>query len=459
MQVRKLGVKNLVVGNIYVAYSSKNKLLSKNDGKGVLVKVVTAEGVNIKVQPLGTDTVTAIAKLEGRDDAWIYEVAGADLEVQARIANKKAFPGFSPRMEREGWDGKVFTFNPDDLYALTEEDGVADQVGTLTLRHEGDTIDPEEDAPYVNIFLASNIYPAKEPEWRVPRAQRMGVGAVEINLPPKRVSAEEEAVIALLSDALATVKEHPQTNTACYIICDAKGKSVYKDLTGACHAGLRREDNAKGAAYIVTGCKKIVEPMTDNIQREFINYLTNHSPFKDAFIIKDADWIMKERAYVLDCTKVSAQLIGGACIATRQCWEYPHLQVAWYNLMEQGLDMNTSYVFGCKATFSSGKWRFAQSHTGHTVFNLDGMTEKAIINFIDGKPTIQNKQPFSKDCNYWGVCKMWGGEDEQAGILTKLGKLSAGATAWGGDSAYMTADDAFEKAADLIEDWAKGAGV
>lgn len=466
MQVRKLGIKALQPGNIYVAYSAKNKLLSKNGKKGVLVKLVETSGVNIKVQPLGTDTTTAITKLESRDDAWIYDVAGADVQVCARVANKNAYPGFSARMEREGWDGKAFTFDPAELYTLTpedgEENGVQEHVGTVTLRHEGDTIDPDEDAPYVNIFLASDLYPVQEPEWRVPRAQRMGVGAVEINLPPKRVSAEDAELINLLSDALKTFKAGFKPGaTASYCVADDKGQVFYDDWQGACHAGLQRIEGRgdKGkAAYILTGCREATgkSGLTGEVLKTFINYLTGYSPFADAFLIKDAEWIMANNCYVLTAD-VSAQMVAGACIATRQCWEYPHIQVAWYGLMNQGLDANTAYLFGNRASSSGNKWRFAQGATGHTVFSIERMSEKAIIAFIDGKPRQQNKKPYRQDCNYHGVNALWGDTDSKAKVIEKLDTIGGAKTAWG--SSGLPFDDAMEQAADIIDDWAKGAGV
>jgi len=458
MQFRKLNVKALEIGKIYVAYSAKNKLLSKNGNKGVLVKLVESfgNGASIKVQLLGTQTTTNILQLDTRDNAWVYDPSGSDMQVCAKPANKAAFPGFSPRMEREGWEGKPFIFREDELYELTKDD-VEEHAGKLTLRHEGDTIDPEEDAPYVNIFLASDIYPVEPPEWRIPRAQRMGVGAVEIALPPKRASAEDEQVIALLSDALTLLKaECGEGKTACYNVTDDKGKVVYRDYHAACHAGLQRT-GGKQAAYILTAVKapRPKEGLTSEILTAFINYLTGYSPFADAFVVKDAEWI-RANGYILTAN-VSAQMVAGACIATRQCWEYPHMIAAWYGLMEQGLDANTAFLFGCRASLNNGKWKFAQAGTGHTVFRIDQMPEKAIINFIDGKPVKQNDKPYSQKTDYYGVNNLWGECTDMAPVVEKLGAIGGGKKAWG--AAGVSFDDAMEQAADIIEDWQKAAGV
>lgn len=453
MQVRKLSVKNLVVGNMYVAYSAKNRLLSVNGDKGVLVKVVEVAGVNIKVQRLGTDKPTAITKLDTRQDAWIYELPVDELQVFVKPKDKNAFPGFSPRMVKEGWDkGKVFTFKADELYEITAED-LAEQAGTLTLRHEGETIDPEEGEPFVNIFLASDIYPAQAPEWRIPRAQRMGVGAVEVALPPKRVSAEDEELIKHLSKALEVFNANKNLErTATFCLVNEKGNISSDDWNAPCHAHLSRAKG--GAKYIISGCKGAKGDCTEEMLDMYIHYLTGYSPMADAFLIKDAAWI-RENGYVIS-GDVSAQMVGAACIATRQAWESPDMVKGFYGLLQQGISPNVAFLFGCKAVEDGGKWKFTRGATGHTLFCHYRMDENAIMNFIDGRVVTQNKDAYTKNPNYQGVNDMWG-KGETAKVFKSLENISGAKTAWG--KAGVSFDDAMEQAADIIDEWAKGAGV
>ncbi len=454
MQVRKLSVKNLVVGNMYVAYSAKNRILSANGNKGVLVKVVEVSGVNIKVQRLGTDKPTAIAKLDTRQDAWVYDLPVDELEVFVKPKDKNVFPAFSARMIREGWDkGKVFKFKQDELYEITAEDS-EEKAGTLTLRHEGDTIDPEEDSPYVNIFLASDVYPANVPEWRIPRAQRMGVGAVEVALPPKRVSAEDKELIEHLSDALKVFNENKQLErTATFCMVNADGRINGEEWHGACHAGLSR-GKGKESKYIISGCKRPTAYCTEEMLDLYINYLTGYSPLADAFLIKDAAWI-KENGYIIS-GEVSAQMVAGACIATRQAWESADMVNGFYGLLHQGLSPNIAFLFGCKATASGGKWKFTQGATGHTLFSHYRMDEKAIMNFVDGKVKKQNKDSYMKNTNYGGVNDMWG-NGEQAKVFSQLENIGGEKNAWG--KAGLAFEDAMEQAADIIDDWCKGNGI
>lgn len=442
MLVRKSTVANLEVDGLYVAFSAKSKMLSSNDNKGVFVLVKEVLGKDVKVCIPSIDKTMVLKRLDERQDAWMYKPEDA-LKVLVKGAQKAAlFPKFTPRMN-DAFEGKEISFKPDALYKH-EREGEGNGQHFYRFRGEDDKM---------NTFNFAWIAPNTVPEWRIPRAQRMGIGAVEVALPPKPVSAEEETLIEFLGAAIKEFNEKKKDNPcASFSMISEKGKVIDDDYQGACHADLSRHN---GVHYVLSNiCRR--DRMDEALHKKYITYLTTESPFKEAFLIKNADWIW-ENGYLLT-GNVSAQMLCGACIATRQAWEYPYYVEAWMGLAEQGIPLNAAYIFGSYATESGGKFAFGASGTGHTVFSLSGMEEEAVINFLDCKPVNENDKPHKENPRYDGVNAMWGKiNGKQANVFGKLRNIG-GAGKWGASN-YIDKTDCMEQAADIIETWMKEAGV
>lgn len=443
MLVRKSTVANLEVGGLYVAFSAKSKMLSSNGNKGVFVLVKEVMGKDVKVYIPSLNKTMVLKRLDERQDAWMYSPDDS-LKVLVNGADKAAlFPKFTPRMN-DAFEGKTMSFKPDALYKHERE---GEGNGQTFYRFRG------EDNK-MNTFNFAWIKPDTAPEWRIPRAQRMGIGAVEVALPPKPVSAEEETLIEFLGASIEKFnKEKKENHTATFVMLNEKGAIIKTQYTGACHYALKEKG---GIRYVISGiCRR--EQLDEALHKKYITYLTTESPFKDAFLIKNADWIWKN-GYILT-GNVSAQMMGGACIATRQAWENPQFVEAWMGLAEQGLPLNVAFLFGSYALKSSnGKFAMGAGSSGHTVFSLSGMEEAAMVNFIDAKPVAENKKTYYEQNNYEGVNAMWGKIYGNApSVLAKL-KAIGGAGKWGASN-YIDKTDCMEQAADIIEDWMKGAGV
>lgn len=468
MQFRKLAIKNLEVGQIYIAFSAKNKRLSSNGDKGVFVKLNEISGNGVKVQVLGTSQDTSIASLDTRDDAWMYSPSGVEIPVVVRIADKKQWPGFSPRMEREGWDGKAFSFKEDELYTVEDEESPGN--GLTLLRHPGETIDPEEDMPYVNNFLMSNVFPTTPPEWRVPRAQRMGIGAVELPLPPKPVAEQHKAIIALLTPHLKTlVQGHTRDNVSYGKFSgDLKQKNIY--MNQVCHRTLQSEEDFPVEYVITLGVNKGVPgswfralPVQHEAMVLWITYLTSYSPYAPVFISKSPEYIM-EHGYIMDGNAPSRLLVGAA-FATRQIWEKPARADAFYKLYEAGVPLDQAFVFGCQCSeFDGKKIKFAQSGDGHSHLRHSGLSDKCILNFIHHTPQYPGK-PFIKDNNAssnthggkYGVDGTWSAAfaEKVSPMYKQLSSIKS-VGGWGG---AVELEDGVERAADMIDEWAGRHGV
>lgn len=443
MLVRKSNVANLEVDGLYVAFSAKSKMLSSNGNKGVFVLVKEVLGKDVKVYIPSIDKTMVLKRLDERQDAWMYKPEDT-LKVLVKGAHKAAlFPKFTPRMN-DAFEGKEISFKPDALYKH-EREGEGNGQHFYRFRGEDDKM---------NTFNFAWIAPNTTPEWRIPRAQRMGIGAVEVALPPKPVSAEEETLIEFLGAAIKEFNEKKKDKTcASFSMISEKGKVIDDNYQGACHADLMRH---KGVHYVLSNICRRDEMKDVVLHKKYITYLTTESPFKEAFLVKNADWIW-ENGYLLT-GNVSAQMLCGACIATRQAWEYPYYVEAWMGLAEQGIPLNAAYIFGSYATESGGKFAFGASGTGHTVFSLAGMEEEAVINFLDCKPVKENDKPHKENPRYDGVNAMWGKiNGRQANVFGKLRNI--GGAGRFGASNYIEKTDCMEQAADIIETWMKEAGV
>lgn len=445
MLVRKMLAAALEVDKVYVAFSAKSKMLSSNGDKGVFVKVVEIAGKDVKVNILHNNRVMTIKNIDGRADAWIYN-PDTELKININAENKRTlFPKFTDRM----WDafqGKELKFVPDNVYKHERE---GEGFGQTFYRFRGDD-------GKTNTFNFGWVSPALTPEWRVPRAQRMGVGAVEVKLPPKPVSAEEEELIKTLSAPIEEFNKNKNyESTASYLILSKELKNVGEryDYNAPCHASLSR---SHGGRYVISVCKtdEYCNGLSEHDIKRYITYLTCESPFAPAFLVKNADWIY-ENGYILT-GYVSAQLLGGACIATRQAWEYPIFIKAWLGLAEQGIPLNLAYVFGSYATKNREKWGFGAGGGGHNVFSFSRMDEQALVNFSDGKVVKENAKPYHQDNNYTGVNSLWGGSTK-AEVLNSLSSIG-GAVRFGVKEG-LSFEDAMEQAADIIEDWMKKEGV
>lgn len=434
MLVKKLKVKSLVIGSMCIAYSAKSKMLSSNGNKGVFVRIDSVENGDVKLTIMHNKRVMTLKRLDEREDAWIYSPAdGMDIGVSF-TGKEKLFPGSTPRMQ-EAFQGKTIKWDSHNLL----EHKAPGQEGTY-YRFEQDGI--------WNNFNFAWMMPAKAPEWRIPRALRMAPGAIEVLLPPKPVSAEEEALILSMKDTLAEFKPHVKHNaTAAFSLLTDVNKTHRIRPSAACHYELGVYTDIK---YVISGCRNPGGEITDAEYLHYITYLVEHSPFKDAFLIKSAEWI-RENGYVLT-GDVSAQMVAGACIATRQVWENPSFVKAFLALAEKGVPLNLAFVLGSSAMGRNvGKdLMWGAAGTGHTVFDLSIMGDKELLNYHEGVVVNQNEKPYHTKNQYIGVNDMWG-RGVKSKVLVALSEI--GEVGKYGARAAMPFADSIDAAAEIIDKW------
>lgn len=458
MQVRRLSVKNLVVGGIYLAYSSKSKKLSSP--VGTLVEVVEVSGASVKLNVLGKTEAehAAIRNLDSRQDAWIYDPSGVEIEMQlCPDFDKGQWPRWTPRLEASEWATKKFLLDISKIYKVERE---GEGQGVSLIRMEETDINPKTERPYVTNFPLNWLQPVNPPEWRIPRAERMGLGAVELPLPPKPVKPEhEEALKNLMPFLEKMVSSHEKENTS-FIKVGADFKESEEHFNQVCHRNIQT-NAAFVPDYICTlglntttkggWCKG--RP-NDEALVLWITYLTCYSPYADVFITKDPQFIIKY-GYVID-TNFPNRLVAGACYATRQAWETPWRADAFAELYKSNIPLDAAFVFASQCSlFKGGKIKFSMGSSGHNHFQNAQASDKCIINFITHKPEragTSYRKSVNASGGAGGVDGMWSKHyGSPSEIYKKLADIK-NPKAPPHDNALQV-DVALEIAADLIDDW------
>lgn len=460
-QYRKLTNARLEVDQIIVAHNPKSKVL--NTPNGMFCKVISKAEKSVKVQVLGTKTELRFSTEV--DGAWAYDPSSSDTNVIVNCSDFNAWPRFTPRMQAEGWQGKTFKFDSAELHL--DRDERSQGFGLTLLRHKGETIDPDTQQPYTNNFLMSSIFPAEAPEWRIPRAERMGIGAVELPLPPKPVSVEHREVIDKLTPVLDALNKKHNTNVS-FSRHNKTFTEEVRSIGQACHRELQEEvgftiqyvttigvNRAKNHSDWVKGYA------SDEAMRLWITYLTSYSPYADAFLTKDPDFIM-EYGYVLTADVPNCILVG-ACFATRQVWEKPQRCEGFLELYKAGMPLDVAFVFGCQTSeYKDGKMKMSEPGNGHSHLNHSGLSDECIMNFIDHTPQRPGKKTYKESVNAsrsndYGVDGMWSSKFKQtpSSMYKALSNIKGGGE-WGKS---LPVDEVVDKACDIIDDWLAKMGV
>lgn len=459
MQVRRLNSKQLIVDSIYLAYSAKNKKLSSKCGTFIRITEVSDKG--IKAQLLGTENpeIVAIRNLDERDDAWVYDPEGCELEMRLDPAlDKTQWPRWTPRLEASSWMQRTFTLDMSRLYKVDREGQPGN--GVTMIRMEDPDTNPTTGRAYVTNFPLNWVMPTNPPEWRVPRAERMGLGAVVLPLPPKPVKPEhQEALNALVESGLLKQIAVENTENVHHMRISADLKETEINLNQACHARVQ-DDVDFEAEYLVTsgfnnGTSGWVKGRPcDGALELYISYLTQYSPYADVFISKDPAFIL-EHGYVID-THQPNNLVLGACFATRQAWEKPYRAEAFLALYKASVPLDAAFMFGSQCSqFSGGKMKMALSSGDHNHFQNSQVTDKCMINFLTHKPAMPGKL-YSEDVhassNPRGVDGMWSTNYGKGSAIYKALEAIKIPTAPPHANA-LPVDDVVERAADIIDDW------
>lgn len=402
----------------------KNLSVDKvREGMCVVVKCKGSHGngsVFSDIKKVG-DNFLQLRKMKRSAFDFVYELKDAIEVVVKKPSKTDTWPGWTPAMDK--FNGHKMEIKQADI-ELFEEDGIKEHYLMI-----GDD---------TGINLAW-VEPTSVPEFKDEQYKHL-FKPVEIALPKKPLGLSE---IKLLSDdsiqeAFSNIKKGARGTASWCVITNGEVKNKFSE---PCHAGLQRSGKCD---FIVTDFGKV---KTDEAIW-WAYYLSNLSPLKDCFLLKDVDAIV-EGSYVLD-VKQPANAIGMACIATRQAWEYECRVTAFYALCKRGVPVDLAFLAAQKAIYQGDTLKWTRDHSGHGVIPIDTIGDKGCVSFIHHKYT-KPKSPFCEDNYYYGTDNLFkvGGDSKLSDALEEIGGERVRGMIKG-----LSIEESLDRCVEVLQEWA-----
>lgn len=223
-------------------------------------------------------------------------------------------------------------------------------------------------------------------------------------------------------------KTHKQINSC---MCSSIFASVEGEITDsgnyACHAGLAM-DLYKGnkLAYILSGTHHLY-PRQPGIEvvHHMIDWLINHSPYRNAYVLKDMEIIKKLGILVLDPDQKQNYMVS-ALQATRAWTEHFNVSKLWYELVQAGIHPVIAYVLGYYIRIGEDK-TLSVNRLSHCEWNSN-KGDGALVSFLKETPDTNVISSFRASRSYYGSYKIWpdkplNTEKEKLFLMNPEGKL------------------------------------
>lgn len=227
----------------------------------------------------------------------------------------------------------------------------------------------------------------------------------------------QEAVKKLTSAAYR--KKYRSLNSYATI----KDGNVITYVNQACYAGL--SSNCHGIDTLIALVDKAAygdgdcsvgdhgHTFTRDELIKFYSYLARRSPWRTAFVDKNASTMVDESYSVMNINKPS-NLVAGALTAQRQAWEYTQIVHTWLFLRKHQPQGNENWHFYLASLLrvkciGGDNYSFTwcpQSHS-HAPLNAAGMEKAQLENFINGKLVNLNAKLKTGE-SYRGIQTLFG---------------------------------------------------
>lgn len=263
---------------------------------------------------------------------------------------------------------------------------------------------------------------------------------VEIALPKSALGLSELKTISAVQESYEQMAAKYNGN-ANFILCNADGSKNSTHFNSACHASL---SSCKKIKYVLSAAHGAGNKQRSEELVWYVNYLVNLSPFRDAFISKDAEKIVEDNCYIIS-GDAPGNIVGLACIATRQPWEYPGMVKSFYSLSELGAPLHVAFM----AANSAGNTSFTRSYSGHSVLPTDDNGDASVLNYIEGKAVQADAASYFTSGNYRGCCGVYG----KGGGKTFFNGLANLTKGDGWKEKAIEWDDLMKLAAQFLQEW------
>lgn len=411
MALLKSKLAELVAGKYYIAYSAQSKKLSSNGDAGVIVKLLDVDGGRAHVEWFDLNAVRHVvkmARLDERKDCFLVPFDEAIKQVELKMTEAGGFerPAYSPRMHNLVEQGltKVEYVSMLGVESLPEQ--VRSNYPHIIVKTE-DNIPQPTILAIGQVLVTTNVKAlvcsAEELEEkkrleRLEKIEKLKEGGVTLTV-GKTLLGEKHTLDDLLPLRRKLMEDgarYLSSSTSYFSLVSKDLKVQYQD-SGPCHASITRSSSS--TEYILSTVQQwdtSKKTLKSGAGQMFINYLVNESPYKDIFLVKDVEDIIKN-GYVLT-TKAPSNAISSALTATRHMWEYP-IRVEAFRLLSGKVSPNMAF-FLCLG--ASGKLdytkeepvvslRFNSKSTEHTAFNWEYLSDDGVLHYLLGAPANENE--------------------------------------------------------------------
>lgn len=173
-----------------------------------------------------------------------------------------------------------------------------------------------------------------------------------------------------------------------------------------CHAGLGMgyyEGNK--LAYILSGTHHLYPHQPGiEIVHHMVDWLINHSPYRNAYVLKDMEIIKKLGILILDPDQ-KQNYMASALQATRAWTEHSNVSKLWYELVQAGIHPVIAYVLGYYIRIGEDK-TLSVNRLSHCEWNSD-KRDGALVSFLKETPNIKGINSFRASRSYYGSYKIW----------------------------------------------------
>lgn len=191
---------------------------------------------------------------------------------------------------------------------------------------------------------------------------------------------------------------------------------IYESKSTVCYAALSTNqygDNllAVGARLLYDLKRHFVAVKNIYVSKEeienYITYVIERSPFKDAFLNKQAKSVLKHKWMFMDVSQPANYMVS-ALVAIRYTHEFPNLIKAWNELVKVGINEDLAWLIIHICHYNPAEQRSVNFYAhvyGHTVISSSLPLDQA-QNFLNRK-FVHAKPPYIKAPNYRGFDALW----------------------------------------------------
>lgn len=167
------------------------------------------------------------------------------------------------------------------------------------------------------------------------------------------------------------------------------GDSWHRETYSTCYGNLNRLDRADSYDAIFLQIQK------GGVRGKslYYEYLLNFSPYRNAFITKDAAKLMKDKVAILT-TDVDSRLVGGAGITFRHPWEHwvgrrtRDSVNLWTKMVEAGVHPDFAFIISMHLVFNPNTSEYSVAgSTGHHAIQMPSEVQQ--LNFLNHKLSPQ----------------------------------------------------------------------